>query len=946
VRDDFPKQTITEIAKGVGYRCSNPECTRPTIGANAAQDGIITIGVAAHICAASPGGPRYNAAQSREERRAKENGIWLCQNCGRLVDADEQKFTVAVLTKWKRGAQERAFREVVASVLPSATEEIVRVGSIIAADNSSAADADFDELFGKVLAAARADMTAYKHEPIWSGDSVELTLRLYGDESGPPFSISKLPLAIEVAPEVTIVAPPGTGKTTTLLQLAGQVLAANSIVPLYFRLSEWSEASSSLLASLHERFAFKDISQGDVLRLAGRGRVLLLLDGWNELDPARRKNLRIELERIRHNCPNIRIVATTRRQMLDVPISGPRIAIQPLSEGQELAIARARFGAEGEKIVDDAWRTAGVRELIAIPLYLSVLLSVGSKGAIPTTKEEVLRLFVQQHEQASDHAEALQEKLFGCHSEILTVLASQLNATGATTMPEAEARRIVTTTVAQLREQGQIAGQPEPLAILEVLTSHHTLMRSGADRGTISFQHQQFQEWYASRSVAELMQASAKVDASARIRLRTEVLDQVTWEESVLFAVERVSREDGGATVVAHAVGLALAIDPMLAAEMIYRASPAVWEIVKADVIAFVDRWHHPGTVDRGVRFMIMTGRPEFESRIWPLASSSDSQIQLPTLRTAPRFRPSVLGRDFRSKVASLPEATRENLLGSIAYESSVDGMDLATDLAKIDPSPKVQADVVGWLLFRRADRHAASLLAVAHDETWALVAQRGDADEIHDTAAAARLRSERDKALARATEPGDRLGLLLQQSPDHPGRDAGIIAAIADTGFPVRDQRGGSSLYYAQQRAPAAFREGLRQRVEAGLELPFHAYDLLGQLDVTDEGSIAAAILDVSRDTRDLNSLAVMAGPKTVGTLVDKFLACVQAFKAGGSNRSLSDEYHRLRDRIGATRAPIVLGEIIARADTKDPHLISSLASLVFLHGDHADRKRGADLP
>jgi hypothetical protein len=60
------RQTITEIAKGVGYRCSNPECARPTVGANAAQDGIIIIGVAAHICAASPGGAMliYTTGQS------------------------------------------------------------------------------------------------------------------------------------------------------------------------------------------------------------------------------------------------------------------------------------------------------------------------------------------------------------------------------------------------------------------------------------------------------------------------------------------------------------------------------------------------------------------------------------------------------------------------------------------------------------------------------------------------------------------------------------------------------------------------------------------------------------------------------------------------------------------------------------------------------------------
>ena len=64
---------------------------------------------------------------------------------------------------------------------------------------------------------------------------------------------------------------------------------------------------------------------------------------------------------------------------------------------------------------------------------------------------------------------------------ILTALASELNATGLTTMSETDARRIVTTALAQLREQGQMSGQPEPLAVLEVLASHHTLMRSGAN---------------------------------------------------------------------------------------------------------------------------------------------------------------------------------------------------------------------------------------------------------------------------------------------------------------------------------------------------------------------------------------------------------------------------------------------------------------------------------
>ncbi|SIN88580.1 hypothetical protein SAMN05443247_00459 [Bradyrhizobium erythrophlei] len=936
MRDDFTKRTVTEIAKGVGYRCSNPECRRPTVGANAEQDGTIIIGVAAHICAASPGGPRYNAAQTPEARRSKENGLWLCQNCGRLVDADPKQFTVEQLTGWKREAQTRAFRDLVAFG-PALAEEPARVEASITADDRPV-DAEFDAVFQKIHAAATADLGTYTRGPMWSGDSIELTLRIDGDKNSPSFSIGKLPLAVEVAPEVTIVAPPGTGKTTTLLQLASHALTSNSILPLYFRLGDWSAGSTGLLASLYQRSAFKAISTGEISALAERGRLLLLLDGWNELTPEAHKRLRVEVGQIRRDWPDVRIVATTRRQALDVPISGPRVHIEPLSEDQQMAIADEFYGAPGKKIVDDAWRTPGVRALIATPLYLSALLAGGSQGVVSDTKEAVLRLLVEQHERAVEHVEVLQSVLLGCHAELLTELASHLNALGSTTMTEADARRIVTTTAVTLREQGQIARPLEPISVLEALTSHHTLIRSGDG---VAFQHQQFQEWYGSHKVSELIRLSAGGDTSARVQLRAAIFDQPMWEESVLFATERLSRESNGAELVAHAIRLALPIDPMLAAEIIYRAAPVVWKIVTVDIAAFVERWHRPGAVDRAVRFMIITGRPEFAQQIWPLASSSDTQIQIPTLRIAPRFRPRVLGHGLPEKIAKLPEDTREHLLSLIASESGVDGMDLAVELAKADPSPKIQSEVVQSLQFRRADRHVADLLSHSHERTWELIAARGYADEIRDLAVASKLRALRLEALEQATEPSQRLRLLLEQPTDYLGRDAAIAATIADPRFPIRDQQGGT-LYFAQQHAPNAVSLGLRRRLEAGLELPFRVNELLAKQEVIDEGPIAKAILDVSHEKRDINVAAIMAGPKTVDALIDMFLKCAQALQATRNDRSLSDEYHRIKDRIRGTRPAIFAAAIARRADSDDPRVIGSLASLLSQHGtEDEDRKR-----
>ncbi|MGY4335494.1 hypothetical protein ACVWW3_000400 [Bradyrhizobium sp. LM2.9] len=855
---------------------------------------------------------------------------------GRLVDADPNRFTVEQLVTWKRNAQARAFRELVAPGAALA-EDVARVGAAIEADDRPV-DAAFNSIFDRIHAAATTDLATHKRGPLWSHASVELTLRIDGDGAAPSFGIGKLPLAIEAAPDVTIVAPPGTGKTTTLLQLAGHALTAQSIVPLYFRLGDWSAGSAGLLASLHQRAAFRTIGADEIGALAQRGRILLLLDGWNELAPDALKRLRVEIGQIRRDWPDVRIVVTTRRRALDVPISGPRVEIEPLSEDQQISIADALYGAAGTKIVDNAWRTPGVRALIATPLYLSALLSGGAQGAMPDTKEAVLRLFVEQHEKAGDHAEALRSALLGCHSDILTDLASHLNAVGATTMSEADARRIVTTTAARLREQGQIATPLEPISVLEALTSHHTLMRSG---GGIAFQHQQFQEWYASHRVTGLMRAAAGGDAGARVQLRATILDQPGWEESVLFATERLSRENGGPAIVAQAVRLALPIDPMLAAEMIYRATSSVWDLVSADMVAFAKRWHRPGAVDRAVRFMIMTGRLEFAPQIWPLASSNDRQILIRTLRIAPRFRRGVLGPDVQTKIAELPEETRKDLLGLIAGESGVDGMDLAVDLAKVDPSPKVQADVVQHLQFRLAERHVAALLSVAHEETWTLVARRAYADDIQDAAIAEKLSTIRVAALEQATEPAERLSLLLQQSADDSRRDAGIAAAIADPRFLVIDRQSGP-LYVAQQRAPLAVLQGLRQRLEAGLELPYHAGELLLNLDVTDEGPIVDSILDVSRENRGLNAAAVMAGPRTVDALIEKFLACAQALRAARNDRALSEERRRLEDRIRGTRATIFASAIARKANSNELGDISSLASLVAAHGtDHEDRKQ-----
>jgi hypothetical protein len=111
MRDDFSVATRTLLAKRVGFRCSNPGCRQLTSGPQQDPAGATNIGVAAHITAASPEGPRYDVSLTSEERGSPANGIWLCQNHGKLVDNDHDRFSCEMLRDWKRAAEEWARSE-------------------------------------------------------------------------------------------------------------------------------------------------------------------------------------------------------------------------------------------------------------------------------------------------------------------------------------------------------------------------------------------------------------------------------------------------------------------------------------------------------------------------------------------------------------------------------------------------------------------------------------------------------------------------------------------------------------------------------------------------------------------------------------------------------------------------------------------------------------------
>ncbi|MCK5058162.1 MAG: tetratricopeptide repeat protein [Candidatus Aminicenantes bacterium] len=110
-RDNFSKTTIRILQERVAHRCSNPECRAPTSGPNSIDTKATRVGKAAHITAASEGGPRYGHNLNPEERKSINNAIWLCSNCHEKIDKDKLYYTADLLREWKKKAEEIAREE-------------------------------------------------------------------------------------------------------------------------------------------------------------------------------------------------------------------------------------------------------------------------------------------------------------------------------------------------------------------------------------------------------------------------------------------------------------------------------------------------------------------------------------------------------------------------------------------------------------------------------------------------------------------------------------------------------------------------------------------------------------------------------------------------------------------------------------------------------------------
>lgn len=553
-----------------------------------------------------------------------------------------------------------------------------------------------------------------------------------GRDTGEVLDLAALHAALGEGRRIVLEAPAGRGKTTTLIQLA-ELNRDQGGLAFLVDLPAWVASRVGIFEFIARMPAFlaQEVSAQDLARLQGAIQCSFLINGWNEVSDAYSGHAVQALRELERNLPTAGIVVATRTHRIQPPLPGAfRATLLSLSRQQRQEYLAQALGdraealraqLEGAHVLDDLTRT---------PLILAEVTTIFQSGSrIPKTKARVLGRVMQLIEQAEEHRDHLERPPLSGHGrDYLAALAVHLTSQGEVSVAETRARGLVHSVTLRLSAEGQIAGSPEPAAILSTLCAHHVLERLEYPAVAFRFQHQQLQEFHAIALLQrELWDLLGDEAPERNGRFAGEYVNKPLWEEPLRMIAEEIGElsaeaTGGGDAVTAgrRLVELALAVDPVFAAELSRLSGPLVWREARTAVGERLRAWYRTSDENHqrcALAGMLASGSEGFSDILLPLLKSDDQQVRLRTYRAWDEFHLSSLGGDWRNVVERWGEEQRADFIGEVAQRRWM--TDVAEEFARRDPSPRVRTAALHALEWVGATGALSRALTEVDDEAF-----------------------------------------------------------------------------------------------------------------------------------------------------------------------------------------------------------------------------------
>ncbi|MEG3862912.1 NACHT domain-containing protein, partial [Microcoleus sp. herbarium12] len=357
-----------------------------------------------------------------------------------------------------------------------------------------------------------------------------------------------------------VVGKPGSGKTTYLQRGVTECNAANlqaHRIPVLIKLRNFvedgREASYALKPYLEKCWQLSDAET-----LLKQGRVLVLLDGLDEVTGENGKNITKEIKKFARDYPQVQVIVTCRTQSFTGEMDWKSLRfqfvevadfnktqVQLFSEHWFKTVMGDESGGlvKAEEFLKQLFLESNkpIRELTITPILLSLTCAVFYKTGKFYSKrsklyEEGLELLLEQWDKSReiDRDEIYRDLSVERKLELLSFLA----------VKKFEQEQYVLFEQAEI--EGYIAeflgiGQRDSRAVLEAMEAQHGLLIERAQK-VWSFSHLTFQEYCTAYSFAKIH--SRNSEGKATLQALARHVNKKQWKEVFLLTTEMLDNSN------------------------------------------------------------------------------------------------------------------------------------------------------------------------------------------------------------------------------------------------------------------------------------------------------------------------------------------------------------------------------------------------------------------
>jgi predicted NACHT family NTPase len=358
----------------------------------------------------------------------------------------------------------------------------------------------------------RTDLGQFLDENFWTQRS--------GATGQHDFSARMKPAESVISEEqrVLILGRPGAGKTTFLKYLAISALNKSkkiNAVPIFISLKEWSqEKNVNLETMLLRQFDVCDLKNKKefVKRLLKKGKCLILLDGFDEIDPEFRAASIIQIESFVKDWSQNKFVLSCRTAANSYVFSRfIEIEVADFNENQIQIFIKKWFQKPpqaSEKCVKDLYSEEhkGILDLASNPLLLTLIcISYEESLSFPDNRVQLYKTALDALLNKWDASRAIvrfnsYKKLTASKKELLlSQIAVQKIQDESNAFKISEVERVIDNFMGELTDTDGYEGAK---SVIEAIESQHGIIQKISD-DEFAFSHLTFQEYYIARYILD-----------------------------------------------------------------------------------------------------------------------------------------------------------------------------------------------------------------------------------------------------------------------------------------------------------------------------------------------------------------------------------------------------------------------------------------------------------